>query len=45
MRLHANLTFNGTVRTALAKLWAERFGMLSDPFGVPWMIDCEEGHA
>ena len=22
--------------------WAERFGMLSDQFGVPWMINCEK---
>ena len=22
--------------------WAERFGMLSDQFGIPWMINCEK---
>ena len=21
--------------------WAERFGMVIDRFGVPWMINCE----
>jgi PhnB protein len=21
--------------------WAERFGMLVDQFGTPWMINCE----
>jgi PhnB protein len=22
--------------------WAERFGMCTDRFGVPWMINCEQ---
>lgn len=22
--------------------WAERFGMLTDKFGVPWMVNCEK---
>ena len=22
--------------------WAERFGMLTDRFGIPWMINCEK---
>lgn len=22
--------------------WAERFGMLTDQFGIPWMINCEK---
>ena len=22
--------------------WAERFGMLVDRFGIPWMINCEK---
>jgi PhnB protein len=22
--------------------WAERFGMLVDQFGAPWMINCEK---
>jgi PhnB protein len=21
--------------------WAQRFGMLVDPFGIPWMVNCE----
>ena len=21
--------------------WAERFGMLTDRFGIPWLINCE----
>ena len=22
--------------------WANRFGMLTDKFGIPWMINCEK---
>ena len=22
--------------------WAQRFGMLTDQFGIPWMINCEK---
>ena len=22
--------------------WAKRFGMLTDRYGIPWMIDCEK---
>ncbi|MEF0938658.1 hypothetical protein [Rhizobium sp. BR 362] len=25
--------------------WAERFGMLVDKFGVPWMINCQRSTA
>ena len=24
--------------------WAQRFGMLVDKFGVPWMVNCEKQH-
>ena len=24
--------------------WAERFGMLTDRFGIPWMVNCEPVH-
>ena len=24
--------------------WAQRFGMLVDRFGIPWMINCEKAH-
>ena len=23
--------------------WAKRFGMLTDRFGIPWMVNCEKG--
>ncbi|HET6235088.1 MAG TPA: VOC family protein [Acetobacteraceae bacterium] len=32
----------GTVRMPIGKtFWAERFGMLVDQFGTPWMVNCE----
>jgi PhnB protein len=24
--------------------WARRFGMLTDRFGIPWMVNCEKDH-
>jgi uncharacterized glyoxalase superfamily protein PhnB len=36
------LAGGGTVRMDLERtFWAERFGMLEDRFGIPWMINCE----
>ncbi len=41
-RLFRALAEGGTVRMAIEKtFWAERFGMLVDRFGTPWMINCE----
>ncbi len=41
-RVFNALADNGTVRMPLEKtFWAERFGMLTDQFGTPWMINCE----
>ncbi len=38
------LAENGTVKMPLQKtFWAERFGMLTDQFDIPWMINCETG--
>lgn len=35
------LAEGGTVRMPIAEtFWATRFGMLVDPFGIPWMINC-----
>ena len=35
------LAENATVHMPIGKtFWAERFGMLTDRFGVPWMINC-----
>jgi len=37
------LAENGTVQMALQEtFWAQRFGMLIDQFGTPWMINCEK---
>lgn len=37
------LAENGTVKMEFQQtFWAERFGMLTDQFGIPWMINCEK---
>jgi PhnB protein len=37
------LAEGGSVQMPIAKtFFAERFGMLTDRFGVPWMINCEQ---
>ncbi len=41
-RIFHALAENGMVRMPIEKtFWAERFGMLVDQFGTPWMINCE----
>jgi PhnB protein len=41
-RVFHALAENGTVRMPIGKtFWAERFGMLVDQFGTPWMVNCE----
>src|SRR5262245_56034882 len=41
-RVFLQLAEGGTVLMPLAKtFWAERFGMVVDRFGVPWLINCE----
>lgn len=41
-RVFAALGQGGTITMALQQtFWAERFGMLVDAFGVPWMVNCE----
>jgi PhnB protein len=42
-RIFHALSENGTVRMPIQEtFWAERFGMLVDQFGTPWMINCEK---
>lgn len=37
------LAENGTITMPLNEtFWAARFGMLTDRFGIPWMINCEK---
>ncbi len=43
--LHARLTVgeNGTVLMPIQQtFWAFRFGMFTDRYGIPWMINCEK---
>ena len=41
-RIFRALSDGGTVQVPLAEtFWAARFGMVSDRFGIPWMINCE----
>jgi len=43
-RIFHALAEGGQVRMAIGKtFWAERFGMLVDRFGIPWMINCASG--
>jgi len=40
-RIFKALAEKGTVRMPIGEtFWAERFGMLTDQFGTPWMINC-----
>jgi PhnB protein len=42
-RIFAALADNGTVRMPIQPMfWAIRFGMLTDRFGIPWMVNCEK---
>jgi PhnB protein len=41
-RIFAALANGGKITVPLAKtFWAERFGMVTDPFGIPWALNCE----
>jgi len=45
-RIFNALAENGTVHMLLGEtFWAERFGMLTDRFGIPWMLNCERAGA
>jgi PhnB protein len=40
-RLFAAFANGGTVQMPIAQtFWAKRFGMVTDRFGTPWMINC-----
>ena len=40
-RMFARLSEGGSVGMPLQKtFWAERFGMVTDRFGIPWMLNC-----
>jgi PhnB protein len=41
-RVFQALAADGKVSMPLQQtFWARRFGMLTDRFGVPWMVNCE----
>lgn len=41
-RIFSALSSQGTVTMPLSEtFWAQRFGMLTDRFGTPWMVNCE----
>ena len=41
-RVFQELSKDGRVMMPLEKtFWAERFGMVVDRFGIPWLINCE----
>lgn len=42
-RIYKALSEGGTVEMPLTEtFWAQKFGMLTDRFGTPWMINCEK---
>jgi PhnB protein len=42
-RIFGALAEGGTVQMPIQQtFWAARFGMLTDRFGTPWMINCEQ---
>ncbi len=42
--IFAGLADSGTVTMPLQQtFWAARFGMVTDRFNIPWMINCETG--
>jgi PhnB protein len=41
-RVFHALSAGGSITMPIAEtFWAVRFGMLTDKFGTPWMINCE----
>lgn len=42
-RVFSALAENGSVQMPMAEtFWARRFGMLTDQFHIPWMVNCEK---
>lgn len=42
-RFFANLSTEGHIDMPMEEtFWAQRFGMLSDKFGIPWMVNCDK---
>jgi PhnB protein len=44
-RIFRALSEKATIQMPIQKtFWAERFGMLVDQYGTPWMVNCEKPH-
>ena len=42
-RIFQALAEEGQVQMPIQEtFWAERFGMVTDRFGIPWMVNCEK---
>lgn len=42
-RIYEALAEGGSVRMPMEEtFWAKRFGMVSDRFGIPWMVNCDK---
>jgi PhnB protein len=42
-RIFAGLSEGGSVMMPLAEtFFSQRFGMLTDKYGIPWMVNCEK---
>lgn len=45
-KVFAALAEGGTVTMPMEQtFWAQRFGMLTDRFGIPWMVNCDAATA
>ena len=45
-RIYNALAEGGTVTMPIGEtFWARRFGMVTDTYGVPWMVNCEKPRA
>jgi PhnB protein len=45
-RVFAALAEGGAIQMPIAQtFWSLRFGMLTDQFGMPWMVNCEQAAA
>jgi PhnB protein len=42
-RIYSALAENATIQMPIQEtFWAKRFGMLTDRFGIPWIVNCEK---
>jgi PhnB protein len=42
-RIYGELSAGGQITMPMAEtFWAHRFGMFTDRFGIPWMVNCEK---